>query len=46
MTLVKFIKPISKIGKRLNEISEGDGDLTQRLAIGSDDEIGQVGITF
>ncbi len=46
MTLIKFIKPISKIGKRLNEIAEGDGDLTQRLAIGSDDEIGQVASYF
>ncbi len=45
-TLVKFIKPISKIGNRLNEIAEGDGDLTQRLDIKSDDEIGKVASHF
>ena len=46
MILVKYIKPISKIGNRLNEIAEGDGDLTQRLDIKSDDEIGQVASHF
>ena len=46
MVLVKYIKPISKIGHRLNEIAEGDGDLTQRLDIKSNDEIGQVASHF
>ena len=46
MVLIKYIKPISKIGHRLNEIAEGDGDLTQRLDIKSNDEIGQVASHF
>ncbi len=46
ITILKFIKPISKIGMRLNEIAEGDGDLTQRLDIKSDDEIGRVAAHF
>ena len=46
ITLVKFIKPISKIGHLLNDIAEGDGDLTQRLTIKTDDEIGRVAAHF
>ena len=46
LTLLKFIKPVTKIGHLLNEIAEGDGDLTKKIEIYSDDEIGEVAVNF
>ena len=39
-------KPILKVGNLLNEIAEGDGDLTQRLDIKTNDEIADVSKNF
>ncbi len=39
-------KPILKVGDLLNEIAEGDGDLTKRLEIKSNDEIADVSRNF
>ncbi|MEM6334302.1 MAG: methyl-accepting chemotaxis protein [Planctomycetota bacterium] len=41
-----FGKPVANLIARLRDISEGEGDLTQRIEINSDDEIGQVGKYF
>ena len=39
-------KPIARVGALLNEIAEGDGDLTKRLEIKSNDEIAEVSKNF
>ncbi len=39
-------KPILKVSNLLNEIAEGDGDLTQRLDIKTNDEIADVSKNF
>ena len=39
-------RPISKVGNLLREIAEGDGDLTQRLEIKTNDEIADVSRNF
>ncbi len=44
--LLKYIKPISKVGNLLKEIAEGDGDLTKRLETASEDEIAEVSKSF
>jgi len=36
-------RPIVKVAGTLKDISEGEGDLTKRIAAGSDDEIGDLG---
>jgi len=36
-------KPIVKVAGTLKDISEGEGDLTKRIAVRSDDEIGDLG---
>jgi methyl-accepting chemotaxis protein len=41
-----LIKPISNAANRLKDIAEGEGDLTQRLEIASDDEVGELGKWF
>ena len=43
MTLVK---PIKLLSDRVNDIAEGEGDLTQRVEVTSKDEIGQLGNGF
>jgi methyl-accepting chemotaxis protein len=40
------IKPIKVMASRLTDISHGEGDLTQRLSINSDDESGQMAQAF
>ncbi len=39
-------RPLTKVGDLLKEISEGDGDLTKRLEIRSNDEISDVSRNF
>jgi methyl-accepting chemotaxis protein len=39
-------KPIVKVADTLRDISEGEGDLTKRIAAGSDDETGDLGRYF
>lgn len=41
-----FLKPIKHILERMNQIAEGDGDLTQRLEVQSNDEVGQLAQSF
>lgn len=41
-----FLKPIKNILERMNQIAEGDGDLTQRLEVQSKDEVGQLAQSF
>jgi len=45
--LIKIIiKPIQKVVYALKDISEGDGDLTKRIDIKTDDEIGELADSF
>ena len=39
-------RPLQRLVERLREVAEGDGDLRQRLAVSSRDEIGQLGDAF
>jgi methyl-accepting chemotaxis protein len=41
-----IIKPIQLLNKQLNEIADGEGDLTKRLDEGRTDELGQLSISF
>jgi methyl-accepting chemotaxis protein len=41
-----FVRPIAAIHARLEEIADGDGDLTQRVDESRDDEIGALGRAF
>jgi methyl-accepting chemotaxis protein len=40
------VKPLKKVAAGLKDIAEGDGDLTARLALKSDDEIGELAKWF
>lgn len=40
------IKPLGQIGSALNDISQGEGDLTKRLDANRKDELGQVANSF
>lgn len=40
------IRPLEDVGNALNDISQGEGDLTRRLTVASDDEIGVVSGNF
>jgi len=40
------ITPIARLNDRMKDIAEGEGDLTQRVDVGSQDEIGQLGSSF
>ncbi|MDC7124592.1 MAG: HAMP domain-containing methyl-accepting chemotaxis protein [Spirochaetales bacterium] len=39
----KLVKRVERLSVRINEISEGDGDLTQSVEVNSSDEIGLLG---
>ncbi|MFB9134433.1 methyl-accepting chemotaxis protein [Vibrio olivae] len=43
---VRLVKPIKQVALRLEDIASGEGDLTQRLDIKSQDEIGQLASGF
>ncbi|EEX91933.1 methyl-accepting chemotaxis protein [Vibrio orientalis CIP 102891 = ATCC 33934] len=42
----RLVKPIREVAARLEDIASGEGDLTQRLEIKSQDEIGQLSLGF
>ena len=42
----RITKPINTLVGRLKDIAEGEGDLTQRVAVSGQDEIGQLGMWF
>ncbi len=41
-----FMKPIYRLNNAIKDIAQGDGDLTQRLTVDSQDEIGQLSLNF
>lgn len=41
-----IVGPVKKVTAKLKEISENDGDLTQRIGYDSKDEIGELSISF
>lgn len=43
---VKLVAPIKAVASRLQDIATGEGDLTQRLDVGTADEIGELAIWF
>ncbi|TEW52443.1 methyl-accepting chemotaxis protein [Psychromonas algicola] len=43
---LKLVKPIQDVVSRLNNIASGEGDLTQKLDVKSNDEIGQLAQGF
>ncbi|MGF1710147.1 methyl-accepting chemotaxis protein [Vibrio kagoshimensis] len=43
---LSIVKPIREVVARLNDIASGEGDLTQRLDVKSQDEIGQLAQGF
>ncbi|THB79492.1 MAG: methyl-accepting chemotaxis protein [Desulfobacteraceae bacterium] len=43
---IMFIKPVIRISEGLKDIAQGEGDLTMRLDIRSQDEVGELGKWF
>lgn len=43
---ILIMQPITAVVDRLKDIAEGEGDLTKRMPVGVDDEIGQLSIAF
>ena len=41
-----FGKPINNLIERVKDIAQGEGDLTQRIEVNSEDEVGQLGKWF
>ena len=41
-----LVKPISRVADTLRDISEGEGDLTRTITVGSKDEIGDLALYF
>lgn len=46
LTRMHIVTPLRDVARRLREIAEGDGDLTQRIDFDSSDEIGDVARGF
>ena len=46
MLISLLLQPLTLMGKTMQDIAQGDGDLTQRLAIQSNDEFGALGKAF
>lgn len=46
LTLRSVVSPVRKVADKLNDISRGEGDLTQQLAINGDDEIAELSRGF
>lgn len=45
--LQRFVsKPLNAMAHRLSDIADGEGDLTQRLPVGGEDEVGQAASSF
>lgn len=42
----RIVSPIKRMADNLNDIAQGDGDLTTRLEINGNDEIAQLGTSF
>ena len=42
----KIVKPIGKMASTLNDIAQGEGDLTQHLEVRGSDEVAQLGSSF
>ncbi|MFT6984672.1 MAG: methyl-accepting chemotaxis protein [Psychromonas sp.] len=42
----KMVNPIQRMADNLNDIAQGEGDLTQRLTVHGSDEIAQLGQSF
>ncbi|AFS79036.1 methyl-accepting chemotaxis protein Mcp [Gottschalkia acidurici 9a] len=45
-TLIKKINKLVEVSKRLKELSNNEGDLTARLSVDSNDEIGEISLSF
>ena len=43
---VKMVRPIQRMAENLNDIAQGEGDLTLRLKVSGHDEIAQLGNSF
>ncbi|MBI1338554.1 MAG: DUF3365 domain-containing protein [Phycisphaera sp.] len=43
---VMFNKPITELINRIKDIAQGEGDLTKRIEVNSQDEVGQLGSWF
>ena len=41
-----FARPVARLIERIKDIAQGEGDLTQRVQVSSNDEIGQLGAWF
>lgn len=42
----KLVQPIQQVDKKLKELASQDGDLTARLSVNSNDEIGEIATSF
>jgi methyl-accepting chemotaxis protein len=42
----RVLRPVEALRDRMAEIADGDGDLRQRIEVGREDEIGQLGLAF
>ena len=45
-TAAKMVRPIQRMADNLNDIAQGEGDLTLRLHVSGNDEIAQLGNSF
>ena len=41
-----IVKPLNDVTKKLREIAESEGDLTQRIEVNSNDELGKLSMSF
>ena len=41
-----MVRPIERMAENLNDIAQGEGDLTLRLQVSGHDEIAQLGNSF
>ncbi|MGM0419355.1 MAG: methyl-accepting chemotaxis protein [Thermodesulfobacteriota bacterium] len=46
LSKIVIIKPVNSVIKSLTDISEGEGDLTQRLEVNTEDELGKLAQVF
>ncbi len=43
---VMFARPVGQLIERIRDIAQGEGDLTKRIVVNSEDEVGQLGKWF